>query len=136
MDPKKNGEIARIVIPYSIILGFFFFISIGLISSAYYLNNVFRKKLWNEGEKQELLYSLETQYHSTGFATAFMGVINIAFGLIAVVYALRPGSNFNAPNKIGNKDPSKTYYDYIYSLIGLGIIFGVFLISFWHTWNL
>lgn len=130
MDPKKNGEISRIVIPYSIILGFFFFISIGLISSAYYLNNIFRKKLWDEGEKEELMYSLKTQYHSTGFVTAFMGVINIAFGLIAVVYALRPGSNFNAPNKIGNKDPSKTYYDYIYSLIGLGIIFGVFLISF------
>ena len=129
-DPSKSGQTARIVIPYSSILGFFAFISIGLISSAYYLENALKKNLWSMSNMEKLQFSLETQNHSTGFATAFTGIISIVLGLIAVVYALRPGSNFNAPNKINNKDPSKKYYDYIYGLIGLSIVFGIFLVLF------
>ena len=125
LEPGKEGKNERIYYPLIAILIPWAFLSFGLFYYAYKFNRSLDIDFNSLTNFKKENFILNTEHYDVGLLTFIMGIINICLGITTVIYYLTPGSNFRAPNKVGNKNPSKTYEDYQIGLMSGSMVFGV-----------
>ena len=125
LELGKDGEDERITYPRIGVLIPWAFLSLGLFYYAYKFNSLLEVDFKNSDPNEKIKWALSTEHYDIGLLTFIMGIINISLGITTVLYYVNPGPNFKAPNKIKDKNPSKTYEDYQIGLMAISIAFGL-----------